>query len=139
MSTQDPNAAVNDNAILQPGTGGQLEINVLENDDFDAANSTFNPLPYTGFGEMTVSESGDVVFAIVASSAFPGLFPPVELAGHTLIDGGVVADMPLDVAADLGMASVVVITVPPLAPTPVPRHAVAVALRTKPVTVCSTF
>ena len=35
-------------------------------------------------------ESGDVVFAIVASSAFPGVFPPVLLAGRPLIDGGVV-------------------------------------------------
>jgi NTE family protein len=80
-------------------------------------------------GRPFMLESGDVVFAIVASSAFPGVFPPMELAGHTLIDGGVVADVPLDVAAELGMASVVVITVPPLAPAPVPRHPVAVVLR----------
>ena len=80
-------------------------------------------------GRPFILESGDVVFAIVASSAFPGVFPPVELAGHTLIDGGVVADVPLDVAAELGMASVIVITVPPLAPAPVPQHPVAVVLR----------
>jgi NTE family protein len=80
-------------------------------------------------GRPFILESGDVVFAIVASSAFPGVFPPVELAGHTLIDGGVVADVPLDVAAELGMASAVVITVPPLAPAPVPQHPVAVVLR----------
>ena len=80
-------------------------------------------------GRPFILESGDIVFAIVASSAFPGVFPPVELAGHTLIDGGVVADVPLDVASELGMASVVVITVPPLAPAPVPQHPVAVVLR----------
>jgi NTE family protein len=93
------------------------------------------PIPLTiittdlATGRPFILESGDVVFAIVASSAFPGVFPPVELAGHTLIDGGVVADVPLDVAAELGMASVVVITVPPLAPAPVPQHPVAVVLR----------
>ena len=80
-------------------------------------------------GRPFILESGDVVVAIVASSAFPGVFPPVEVDGHTLIDGGVVADVPLDVAAELGMASVVVITVPPLAPAPVPQHPVAVVLR----------
>ncbi len=80
-------------------------------------------------GRPFILESGDVVFAIVASSAFPGVFPPIELDGHTLIDGGVVADVPLDVAVDLGMASVVVIAVPPLAPAPVPQHPVAVVLR----------
>jgi NTE family protein len=93
------------------------------------------PIPLTiiatdlATGRPFMLESGDVVFAIVASSAFPGVFPPVELDGHTLIDGGVVADVPLDVAAELGMASAVVVTVPPLAPAPVPQHPVAVVLR----------
>ena len=82
-----------------------------------------------GTGRPFILESGDVVSAIVASSALPGVFPPVEIDGHTLIDGGVVADVPLDVAADLGMASVIVITVPPLAPTPAPHHPLAVVLR----------
>lgn len=80
-------------------------------------------------GRPYVLESGDVVAAIVASSAFPGVFPPVEIDGHTLIDGGVVADVPLDVAADLGVAGVIVVTVPPLAPTPAPQHPVSVVLR----------
>ena len=93
------------------------------------------PIPLTiittdlATGRPFILEAGDVVFAIVASSAFPGVFPPVELAGHTLIDGGVVADMPLDVAAELGMSSVIVIAVPPLAAAPAPRHPVAVVLR----------
>jgi NTE family protein len=93
------------------------------------------PIPLTiiatdlATGRPFILESGDVVFAIVASSAFPGVFPPVVLDGHTLIDGGVVADVPLDVAAELGVASAVVITVPPLAPLPVPQHPVAVVLR----------
>lgn len=93
------------------------------------------PIPLTiiatdlATGRPFILEAGDVVFAIVASSAFPGVFPPVELDGHTLIDGGVVADVPLDVAAELGVASVVVIAVPPLAPGPAPQHPVAVVLR----------
>ena len=93
------------------------------------------PIPLTiiatdlATGRPFILESGDVVFAIVASSAFPGVFPPVQLAGHTLIDGGVVADVPLDVAAELGVASAVVIAVPPLAAASLPRHAVAVVLR----------
>jgi NTE family protein len=93
------------------------------------------PIPLTiittdlATGQPFILDAGDVVFAIVASSAFPGVFPPIEMAGHTLIDGGVVADVPLDVAAALGVASVIVITVPPLAPAPVPKHPVAVVLR----------
>ena len=80
-------------------------------------------------GRPFILEYGDVVSAIVASSAFPGVFPPVEIDGHTLIDGGVVADVPLDVAAGLGMASAIVIAVPPLAPAPAPQHPLAVVLR----------
>jgi NTE family protein len=93
------------------------------------------PIPLTiiatdlATGRPFIFESGDVVSAIVASSAFPGVFPPVEFDGHTLIDGGVVADVPLDVAADLGIASVIVIAVPPLAPAPVPLQPLAVVLR----------
>ncbi|HEY7626494.1 MAG TPA: patatin-like phospholipase family protein [Ilumatobacteraceae bacterium] len=82
-----------------------------------------------GTGRPYVIDSGDVVSAIVASSAFPGVFPPVEIGGRSLIDGGVVADVPLDVAAEMGAASVIVVTVPALAPTPVPRHPVSVVLR----------
>src|SRR3954469_9862438 len=80
-------------------------------------------------GRPVILESGDAVSAIVASSAFPGVFPPVEFDGYTLIDGGVVADVPLDLAADLGIASAIVIAVPPLAPAPVPLHPLAVVLR----------
>jgi NTE family protein len=93
------------------------------------------PIPLTiiatdlATGRPVALNSGDVVSAIVASSAFPGVFPPVALDGLILIDGGVVADVPLDVAVDLGMASVVVISVPPLAPLPVPQHPIGVVLR----------
>jgi len=80
-------------------------------------------------GRPVILQSGDVVVAIVASSAFPGVFPPVEVDGHVLIDGGVVADVPLDAAAELGMASVIVINVPGLAAAPAPLHPLAVMLR----------
>ncbi len=93
------------------------------------------PIPLTiiatdlATGRPVTLNSGDVVSAIVASSAFPGVFPPMEIDGRTLIDGGVVADVPLDAAIDLGVASAIVVTVPPLAPTPVPQHPVSVVLR----------
>ena len=85
--------------------------------------------PNLATGRPVALTSGDVVSAIVASSAFPGVFPPVEFDGQTLIDGGVVADVPLDVAADHGAASVIVISVPPLAPSVVPQHPIGVLLR----------
>src|SRR3954453_14446312 len=80
-------------------------------------------------GCAVILESGDVVSAVVPGAAFPGVFPPVELDGRTLIDGGVVADVPLDLAASLGIATVIVIAVPPLAGAAVPLHPLAVVLR----------
>lgn len=59
--------------------------------------------------------SGDVASAIMASCAFPAVYPPVQREGRLLIDGGVVADIPLDLAHDLGAASALVLSVPPLA------------------------
>lgn len=40
--------------------------------------------------------------ALVASCAFPGLYPPVQLGGRTLVDGGVSADVPVLQAEALG-------------------------------------
>jgi NTE family protein len=72
---------------------------------------------------------GDLLSAVVASSAFPGLYPPVLRDGLTLVDGGVVADIPLDMVVELGARSAIVITVPPLAPGPPPRTAIEILFR----------
>jgi len=44
-----------------------------------------------------VIESGDVLPAIAASSALPGLLKPVRIAGRVLIDGGFVNPLPFDI------------------------------------------
>jgi len=56
-----PNA-VDDNTSLQPGTGGQISLNVLENDDFTAGNISFELLPNTVFGTVTSSPEGEVTY-----------------------------------------------------------------------------
>lgn len=67
-------------------------------------------------GEAVPIREGDAVEALLASTAFPGVYPPVRLDGRWLIDGGVTADVPLDIAAGLGARSAIVVQVPPLAP-----------------------
>lgn len=47
-----------------------------------------------------VIEEGDVLPAIAASSALPGLLKPVRIEGHILIDGGFVNPLPFDVLRD---------------------------------------
>ncbi|KAA8962470.1 patatin-like phospholipase family protein [Mycobacterium sp.] len=46
--------------------------------------------------------SGDAVDAVVASAAIPAVFPPVNINGRDLIDGGVVNNTPLSHAVALG-------------------------------------
>lgn len=46
-------------------------------------------------GEEVVICRGPLTPALMASAALPGIFPPVEHAGHTLVDGGVVNSVPI--------------------------------------------
>ncbi|MDO8391717.1 MAG: patatin-like phospholipase family protein [Actinomycetota bacterium] len=80
-------------------------------------------------GEGVAITSGDAAKAVLASTAFPGVFPPVQLDGRTFIDGGVVADVPLELTLQLGAASALVLCVPSLAAGPIPKHALDILFR----------
>jgi NTE family protein len=47
-------------------------------------------------GREVVLRSGDLLPALQASMAVPGVFPPVELDGRLLVDGGVANPLPFD-------------------------------------------
>lgn len=53
-------------------------------------------------GQDVLLSSGDAVDAITASAAIPGVFPPVNIEGRDLMDGGVVNNTPLSHAVALG-------------------------------------
>jgi len=80
-------------------------------------------------GEAVALTSGETVTAVLASTAFPGVYPPVHIAGRTFIDGGVVADIPLDLTVSPGARSAIIISVPPLAPDPPPKRPIEILLR----------
>ena len=80
-------------------------------------------------GEAVAITEGETVRAVLASSAFPGVFPPVEIDGRVFVDGGVVADVPLDLTLQLGAASALVLSVPWLAAGTVPKHALDILFR----------
>lgn len=63
-----------------------------------------------------VLRHGRVRDAILATIAVPGIFPPVMMDGHHLIDGGVLNPVPVDVARWLapGLPVVAVVLSPPL-------------------------
>jgi NTE family protein len=53
-------------------------------------------------GERVVISSGDLLSALLASCAIPGVFLPVERDGKLLVDGGVSCNVPADVVRDMG-------------------------------------
>lgn len=55
--------------------------------------------------------SGPLINAILASSAVPGILPPVEIDGEHFIDGGIVNSIPLDRAIGLGADRIFVLHV----------------------------
>ena len=72
-----------------------LHVNKIEN---------FSELPIPFFclatnietGKQVVLDSGNLTQAVMASSALPSLFQPVNINGNLLIDGGVVNNYPVD-------------------------------------------
>src|SRR5216684_283663 len=62
-------------------------------------------------GEPVVFTLGNLVDAIRASCAFPGLFEPVVIGTRCLADGGLVAPVPTRAARDLGAAVVIGVSV----------------------------
>ena len=72
--------------------------------------------------ELVVGEEGDVVSAVLATTAFPVMLPPVERDGRTLIDGGALNNCPFDVARVRGADYVLAVDLANSAPygTPVP-------------------
>ena len=58
-------------------------------------------------GRAVVLKEGDLVEAILASTALPGLFPPVLWQDRKLVDGGLSNNVPLDLAVERGAERVI--------------------------------
>jgi NTE family protein len=84
-------------------------------------------------GAPALLDHGDLESALLASAAIPGLLPPVDRAGRTLVDGGVIAYVPVRAALRAGAASVVVVSsgpeTSPVRPVGPRRSAGAIAAR----------
>lgn len=59
--------------------------------------------------QEVVIDEGDVLSAVLASMAFPILLPPVERDGLTLVDGGLVNNVPFDVVRARGATYVIAV------------------------------
>lgn len=60
--------------------------------------------------------NGSVIDAVMASSAFPSVFPAVEINGQHLCDGFIFNNVPADVARQMGADVIVAVDVIPMNP-----------------------
>ena len=90
----------------------QLTLRIPDNIEFDSL-----PRPYRAVaadvisGEEIVFSSGSLTDAMRASMNIPGLFKPYRIGDRYLIDGGVVNNMPVDVARAMGADIVIAVEV----------------------------
>jgi NTE family protein len=78
-------------------------------------------------GAERLLSSGPAAGAVLATSAVPGLLPPVRLGGRLLVDGGVADNAPVSHAVALGAERIFVLSTQPVAAGP-PRTAAGLAL-----------
>lgn len=71
--------------------------------------------------QEVVLDEGDVISALHASMAFPILLPPVEREGLTLVDGGLVNNVPFDVVRARGATHVIAVGLSNSAPYGTPQ------------------
>lgn len=77
-------------------------------------------------GSKRLFRAGPLDEAILASTAIPGVFAPVELEGDLYVDGGVVASVDLASAVEMGATEIFAIDLTPAPGRVTPRTAVGV-------------
>ncbi len=90
----------------------QLSLHTTGINDFDDLPSPTAPSPpISQDGSMVVIDHGSLADALRASMSIPGAFTPVEIDGRTLIDGGMVRNLPYDVVKSMGADVVIAVDV----------------------------
>ncbi|MBE2201542.1 MAG: patatin-like phospholipase family protein [Anaerolinea sp.] len=63
-----------------------------------------------------ILDEGDVVEAVLATIALPGIFPPLKRGKHILADGGLLNNVPFDVARARGATYIIAVSLSNTAP-----------------------
>lgn len=66
-------------------------------------------------GRIYYARSGDLIRALRATTAYPGVIEPVRIGGDTLVDGGLLNQIPVDGALLHGVRRVLAVNATPLA------------------------
>ena len=62
-------------------------------------------------GQPILFRRGNTGMAVRASSSVPGVFQPVVIAGHTYVDGGLVAPVPVRFAREMGADFIIAVNI----------------------------
>jgi NTE family protein len=100
-------------------------------DDFSAAKVPLYVIATNlNTGNKHVFSSGRVSDAVLASTAIPGVFSPVEINGQTYMDAGILANLDLETAVDLGAREILAIDLSHCFELPEPANMLGVITRT---------
>ena len=103
------------NSKMGPVTGERLERFVREK--IPVKNIDELKLPFAAVatdlnnGDRVVLDRGSLARSVRASCAIPGIFQPVKFRGRMLVDGGVVDNIPIDVARERGADIVIAVDI----------------------------
>ncbi|HEX4051022.1 MAG TPA: patatin-like phospholipase family protein [Steroidobacteraceae bacterium] len=87
-----------------------LTLPVARITDFDRLPTHFRAVATNlENGEASVLAGGDLATAMRASVSVPGVFAPVEYHGQVLVDGGLVDNLPIDVARAMNVDVLIVV------------------------------
>jgi NTE family protein len=91
---------------------GQLLTHLIGNRRFDQLNKRFACVATDiRTGERIIFKEGDLEPAVRASATIPGAFDPVEYRHRYLVDGGVVDNLPTDIAKLMGADLIIAVQV----------------------------
>ena len=102
---------------LNPGHEIGLELDHLMLPYGDNTNFDNLPIPFRCVAtdlvnaETVVLKSGSLAQALRATMAIPAVFAPIELNGKILADGGILNNIPTDVAKDMGADVILVVNI----------------------------
>jgi len=91
---------------------GKLSVHTVAIDSFDGLRIPFRAVATDlDTGEAVILDRGSLADAMRASISIPGIFAPVELDGRVLVDGGIVDNLPVDLAQWLGAERIIAVDV----------------------------
>ena len=96
------------NLVDPSGLRRLIEAN-LPDPRLEDAQIPLNIMATNQQGQAVRLSSGPAVEAILASTAIPGVFPPVHIDGEALMDGAVAANTPMLLAAELGASRIIIL------------------------------